>query len=161
MAEGFREVFPIDRIADSQGGFGSMRADNTAKSFTATCGQTVFRGDRLPKELVGDLFFHEPVGRLTRRATFKTDAFGRKILHNSYHQEEFIASSDANFRPVNSATGPDGTLYLVDMHRGVVQESAWVPEGSFIHGAIKHYGLDQNIQRGRIYRVRHLSLIHI
>ena len=155
MAEGFREVFPIDGIADSQGGFGSMRADNTAKSFTATCGQSVFRGDRLPQELVGDLFFNEPVGRLTRRATIQTDEMGRRVLHNAYDQEEFIASTDANFRPVNSGTGPDGTLYLVDMHRGVVQESAWVPEGSFIHSAIKHYGLDKNVRRGRIYRVRH------
>ena len=32
MAEGFREVFPIDNIADSQGGFGSMRANNTARA---------------------------------------------------------------------------------------------------------------------------------
>ena len=155
LAEGFREVFAIDRIADSQGGFGSMRPDNSAKSFTATCGQAVFRGDRLPPELVGDLFFHEPVGRLTRRATIRTDEMGRRVFHNAYQKAEFIASSDANFRPVNSATGPDGTLYIVDMHRGVVQESAWVPKGSFIHSAIKHYGLDQNIGRGRIYRVRH------
>ena len=155
MAEGFREVFPIDNIADSQGGFGSMRANNTAKSFTATCGQAVFRGDRLPRELLGNLFFHEPVGRLTRRATIQTDPMGRRVLHNAYTEDEFIASSDANFRPVNSATGPDGTLYIVDMHRGIVQESAWVPEGSFIHTSIKHYGLDQNVQRGRIYRVRH------
>ena len=155
LEDGFRQVFPIDEIADSQGGFGSMRSNGSAKSFTATCGQSVFRGDRLPKELIGDLFFHEPVGRLTRRAVVKTDEMGRRIFQNAYSEDEFIASSDANFRPVNSATGPDGTLYLVDMHRGVVQESAWVPEGSFIHSAIKHYSLDQNVQRGRIYRVRH------
>ena len=155
MAEGFREVFPIDNIADSQGGFGSMRANNSAKSFTATCGQAIFRGDRLPKDLIGNLFFHEPVGRLTRRAKIKTDSMGRRVLHNAYLEDEFVTSSDANFRPVNSATGPDGTLYIVDMHRGVVQESAWVPKGSFIHSSIKHYGLDQNVQRGRIYRVRH------
>ena len=155
LSEGFREVFPIDEIADSQGGFGSMRDNGSAKSFTATCGQAVFRGDRLPDELIGDLFFHEPVGRLTRRAVVKTDELGRRILYNAYEKDEFIASSDANFRPVNSASGPDGTLYLVDMHRGVVQESAWVPEGSFIHNAIKHYSLDQNVQRGKIYRVRH------
>ena len=74
MAEGFREVFAIDNIADSQGGFGSMRANNSAKSFTATCGQAIFRGDRLPKDLIGNLFFHEPVGRLTRRAKIKTDS---------------------------------------------------------------------------------------
>ncbi|MCH2209190.1 MAG: ThuA domain-containing protein [Lentisphaerales bacterium] len=155
MADGFRNVHPIDNIADAQGGFGSMRNDNTAKSFTATCGQSVFRGDRLPKEMVGNLFFSEPVGRLTRRAEFKVDEMGRRVLHNVYGDKEFIASKDANFRPINSATGPDGTLYIVDMHRGIVQESAWVPEGSHIYKAIKHYGLDKNVRKGRIYRIRH------
>ena len=155
MADGFREVFPIDNIADTQGGFGSMRPNNSLKNFTATCGQSVFRGDRLPKELVGNLFFSEPVGRLTRRAEFKVDSMGRRVLHNTYSGEEFLASKDANFRPINSTTGPDGTLYITDMHRGIVQESAWVPKGSHIYNAIKHYGLDKNVRKGRIYRVRH------
>jgi mono/diheme cytochrome c family protein len=80
---------------------------------------------------------------------------GRRVLRNVYPESEFIRSTEANFRPVNSATAPDGTMYLVDMHQGIIQESAWVPEGSFISKAIKWYGLDKNIHNGRIYRVRH------
>lgn len=153
--EDFRRTYAIDNIFDGQGGFGSMNETGGNKGFTATCGQSVFRGDRLPQDMQGHLFFGEPVGRLLRRAKWDIDDMGRRVLRNVYPQSEFIRSTDANFRPVNSATGPDGTLYMVDMHQGIIQESAWVPEGSFIHKAIKWYGLDKNIHNGRIYRLRH------
>ena len=154
---GFSTVWGIDKVFDAQGGMRAMRENGTIRRFTDTCGQAVFRGDHLPKDMVGELFFSSPVGRLTRRATFKKDPMGRRILSNVYgsKQKEFIASTDANFRPVNAATGPDGTLYLVDMHRGIIQEGQWVPKGSFVRKAIEYYGLDQNIKHGRIYRVRH------
>jgi type 1 glutamine amidotransferase/mono/diheme cytochrome c family protein/glucose/arabinose dehydrogenase len=157
LSEGFRNLHGIDSIADSEGGFGSLKPNGSAKSFTAACGQAIFRGDRLPSELIGNMFFGEPVGRLFRRSIIKTDEMGRRTFHNPYQEkeQEFLASTDANFRPINSATGPDGTLHLIDMHRGVVQESQWVKEGGHIHTAISFYGLDQNIGRGRIYRLRH------
>lgn len=155
VEEGFRTVYPIDSIYDAQGGWGGMRPDGTIKSFTATCGQSIFRGDRLPAEMQGNMFFGEPVARMVRRATLDVDKEGRQVWRNAYPQKEFIRSTDANFRPVNSVTGPDGTLYIVDMHRGIIQEGAWVPKGSFIRKAIEWYGLDKNIGRGRIYRLRH------
>ena len=46
QAPGFREVFPIDNIPDTQGGRGRLRANNTLNRFTASCGQSIFRGDR-------------------------------------------------------------------------------------------------------------------
>jgi mono/diheme cytochrome c family protein len=62
-----------------------------------------------------------------------------------------------NFRPVWTATGPDGCLYFVDMYRGIIQESNWVGEGSYLRKVVQRIGLDQNIGRGRIYRVVHES----
>ncbi len=153
--ESFRQTYAIDNIFDSHSGFSAMTDTGGNKGFTSACGQSVFRGDRLPADMQGDLFFGEPVGRLLRRSRWVKDDMGRRVLKNIYPGKEFIRSTDANFRPVNSATGPDGTLYMVDMQQGIIQESAWVPEGSFIHRAIKWYGLDQNIHNGRIYRIRH------
>ena len=60
----YKVVWPIARIPDTQGGPGQLRPDNTLNHFTATCGQDIFRGDRLPAELRGNLLFAEPVGRL-------------------------------------------------------------------------------------------------
>ena len=67
------------------------------------------------------------------------------------HQDEFIRSTDANFRPVNLATGPDGLLYIVDMYRGIIQQGNWTRPGSYLRKVIDEYGLEKNIGRGRIY----------
>lgn len=52
-------------------------------------------------------------------------------------------------------TGPDGTLYIVDMYRGIIQEETWMQRGSYLYGVVKDYGLDRNFGRGRIWRLRH------
>jgi len=138
QAPGFREVFPIDNIPDTQGGRGRLRANNTLNRFTASCGQSVYRGDRMPADFYGDLVICEPVGRLIRRAKVSNDA-GRIIVSNAYDKSEFIRSTDPNFRPINSATGPDGCLYIVDMYRGIIQEGNWVRGGSYLRGVVQEY----------------------
>jgi hypothetical protein len=125
QAPGFREVFPIDNIPDTQGGRARLRGDNTLNRFTASCGQSVYRGDRLPTDYYGDLVICEPVGSLIRRAKVINDR-GRIVVSNAYNKQEFIVARDPDFRPVNSATGPNGCLYIVDMYRGIIQEGNWV-----------------------------------
>ncbi|MEO1996659.1 MAG: protein containing Coagulation factor 5/8 type, partial [Planctomycetaceae bacterium] len=73
QAPGFREVFPIDNVPDTQGGRGRLRANNTLNRFTASCGQSIFRGDGMPDDFQGDLIICEPVGRLIRRAKVTND----------------------------------------------------------------------------------------
>jgi mono/diheme cytochrome c family protein/glucose/arabinose dehydrogenase len=150
----FQAVWSIISTPDVEGGLRRLRPDTTLNHFTASCGQSVFRGDRLPADMQGDLFICEPVGRLIRRAKVNNQN-GKITLKNAYDKQEFIASSDMNFRPVNSTTGPDGTLYIVDMYRGIIQESAWTGPGSYLRPQILRLGLDKNIGRGRIYRVVH------
>jgi putative membrane-bound dehydrogenase-like protein len=150
----FQAVWPIIATPDVQGGMNRLRPDTTLNHFTASCGQSIYRGDALPADVRGDLFICEPVGRLVRRAKVANDN-GRISLKNAYDKSEFIASADMNFRPVNSITGPDGNLYIVDMYRGIIQEATWTAEGSFLRPRILKKGLDKNIGRGRIYRVVH------
>ncbi len=152
--KGFQEVWPIIASPDAKPGARHWRADSSLNHFTSSCGQTIFRGDRLPENMHGDLFICEPAGRLIRRAKI-TNEQGKIILHNAYNHSEFITSSDMNFRPVHTATGPDGCLYIVDMNRGIIQESAWVQPGSLIRKVIKGRGLEDNIGHGRIYRLVH------
>ena len=104
--------------------------------------------------MVGDLFICEPVGRLIRRAK-PIDVDGEVILKNAYDKREFLASTDMNFRPVNTATGPDGCLYIVDMNRGIIQEGTWTGEGSYLRKQILRLGMDKNKQHGRIFRLVH------
>ncbi len=150
----FAEVWPIIATPDVQGGPLRLRANATLNHFTAPCGQSVFRGDRLPPDFIGDYIVCEPVARTIRRAELVQDE-GKTLLENTYDQQEFIASTDMNFRPVNSATGPDGNLYIVDMHRGIIQQGNWTRPGSFLRQKIDSIGLADNVGHGRIYRVVH------
>ncbi|MCH6258116.1 discoidin domain-containing protein [Puniceicoccaceae bacterium K14] len=150
----FKEVWPIDNIPDTQGGRFQLRPDNTLTRFTATCGQDIFRGNRLPEDLRGDLLFAEPVGRLIRRTEISI-VDGMTQLSNAYDKSEFIRSADPLFRPVNMVTAPDGTLYIVDMYRGIIQEGQWTREGSYLREAIKENDLEKEIGRGRVYRLVH------
>ena len=148
----FGPVWSIIANPDAQGGPKRLRADSTLNHFTAGCGQSIYRGDKLPADLVGDYLICEPVARIVRRAHV-VNTEGKTQLVNVYNQQEFIASSDFHFRPVNTYTGPDGNLYVVDMHRGIIQESQWTPKGSWIRPQIERLGLDKQIQHGRIWRL--------
>lgn len=157
FAEGFEVVWPLVGKADVQGGTSRFRPeDKTLNHFTATSGAEIYRGDRLPAELRGDLFFGEPVGRLVRRAKV-ADKAGLTVLSNPYQESksEFLRSTDACFRPLNFNTGPDGTLYIVDMYRGIIQEGNWVREGSYLRKVVQQYSFDKVAGHGRIWRLVH------
>jgi glucose/arabinose dehydrogenase len=157
QAPGFREVFPLVQIPDVQGGGGRFRANElTLNNFTGCAGQHIYRGDRLPADFYGDYIIPEPVGRLVRRAKVVNEN-GKIIVQNATPGTEFLRSRDANFRPVNAMTGPDGCLYICDMYRGIIQEGNWVGVGSYLRTVVENYGLDKNIGRGRIYRIVHES----
>jgi mono/diheme cytochrome c family protein/glucose/arabinose dehydrogenase len=152
--ESFMEPWPIVGTLDVQGGTLRIREDiKTLNRFTGVAGQEIFLGDRLPGAY-GDLFIPEPVGRLIRRAKVK-HLDGKIFLENPYHQTEFLASTDPLFRPVFTATGPDGCLYIADMYRGIIQEGNWVKEGSYLREVVKEKGLDKFVSNGRIYRIVH------
>ena len=150
----FSEVWPAIATPDVQGGPLRLRPNATLNHFTAPCGQSVFRGDKLPQDLKGNYIVCEPVARAVRRAKM-VNQNGKTVLKNVYHKREFISSSDMNFRPINSATGPDGYLYIVDMHRGIIQQANWTKPGSFLRQKIDSIGLAANVGHGRIYRVVH------
>ncbi len=40
---------------------------------------------------------------------------------------EFLASEDNWFRPTSLATGPDGALWVADMHRQTIEHPEWIP----------------------------------
>lgn len=150
----FQEVYPIVATPDVQGGLMRLRADSTLNHFTGACGQSIFRGNSLPKDMVGDYIVCEPVGRIIRRAKVM-NLNGKIVVQNAYYRQEFIASTDMNFRPVNSYTGPDGNLYIVDMHRGIIQQGNWTRPGSFLRKKIDAMGMAKNTGHGRIYRLVH------
>lgn len=150
---GFAETFPGVQSFDTQSGLTRIHnTKGTLNHFTACCGQSIYRGDALPEEMLGDYILPEPVGRMIRRAKVK-NVEGKRVLANATPGDEFITSTDMTFRPIWTATGPDGCLYIVDLHHGIVQESAWVPAGGYLHTAVLNEGYDKYVGHGRIYRL--------
>ncbi len=144
-------------VADMQGGMGAVRMpEGTLNRVTGAAGNDVFRGHKLPKELYGQYFYGEPVARIVRQVN-PVIKEGLTTLHNVYQdrQSEFIRSTDPLFRPVDMATAPDGTMYIVDMYHGIIQEGEWAPVGSYLRVKIEQYQLDKVINLGRIWRLSH------
>jgi hypothetical protein len=136
----FAVPWPIIGTLDAQGGKGALRPeDNTLNHFTSGGGQVIFRGDRLPTDMQGDYFIPEPVGRLIKRGKV-TNKTGKIYIRDAYHQKDWLASADMNFRPINTYTGPDGCLYIVDMYHGIIQESEWSGPGTYLGEIIAQKG---------------------
>lgn len=152
--DGFKTVYPIAAVPDVQGGRGRVGANGGLNAFTGCAGQGIFRGDRLPADFYGNLIIPEPVGRLIRRAKVER-VNGLTTLSNVYPQSEFIRTRDINFRPLGAETAPDGRMFLIDMHRGIIQQGNWTAPGSYLRGVIQKWGMDKNVGRGRIYRLVH------
>jgi len=127
-----------------------LRPDGTLKTVTATCGAGVYRGNLFPKEFQGNVFIPEPSGNLVKRVILD-EKDGMITARNAYQGSEFLTSTDERFRPVNTYTGPDGALYIVDMSRGIIQHRFF--ETYYLIANIKDRNLEQPLNLGRIYRI--------
>lgn len=143
------------KLADVQGGMDEVRQpDGSLNRVTGSAGNDVFRGDRLPDKLKGQYFYGEPVARIVRQVN-PVVTEGLTTLHNVYQDQksEFLRSTDPLFRPVDMATAPDGTLYIVDMYHGIIQEGQWTQKGTYLRTKIEQYQLDKVVGLGRIWRI--------
>lgn len=131
---------------------GQLRTNGTLATFTAACSPLVYRGDNFPSEYQGNVFVCEPSGNLIKR-----DILSEKdnliSARRAYEDSEFLASTDERFRPVSLQNAPDGTLYVVDMHHGIIQHRVYVT--SYLRQQMLSRGLEQPLHSGRIYRVVH------
>ena len=147
-------VWPVRRNPGTNRAYqlGIDREDGTLWHFTAVCAPMIYRGDRLPAETYGNVFVAEPAANLVSRAVLEDSGSGLRI-RKAYERGEFLASTDERFRPVWIANAPDGTLYIVDMYRGVIQQRADITE--YLRDHIITHKLEKPTALGRIYRVVH------
>ena len=121
-------------------------------TYTAVSAPTVYRGDRLPAELRGNVFVVEPAANLVSRILIHDD--GTKLVaRKAYEQTEFLTSTDERFRPVYLSNAPDGTLYVVDMYHGIIQHRDYITE--YLRDQILSRKLEAPLGHGRIYRIVH------
>src|SRR4029450_5580243 len=102
---------------------GIDREDGTLWDYTSVCAPMIYRGDRLAAEPYGNEFAAGPAANLVGRVIIDDTGSGLRV-RRAYERGDFLASTDERFRPVWLSNAPDGTLYIVDMYRGVIQQRA-------------------------------------
>ena len=147
-------VWPVRPTPGVNRGYqtGILRPDGRLTRFTSVCAPTVYRGDRLPKELYGNVFVAEPAANLVSRIIVSDDGT-TLTAKKAYPDAEFLASTDERFRPVYLSSAPDGTLYIVDTYHGIIQHKGFITE--YLRDQIVSRKLDQPQGHGRIWRVVH------
>jgi mono/diheme cytochrome c family protein/glucose/arabinose dehydrogenase len=150
-------VWPVRPTRGVNRGYrdGTLRPDGTLTTYVSAGTPVIYRGDRLPKDLYGNAFVTESAGNLVHRLQIVDDGTGRLSAKNAYAQGEFLASTDERFRPVNLFAGPDGTLLVLDMYRGVIQDGQYWTD--YLRNYIKTNNLELPVAHGRIWRVVHES----
>lgn len=114
---------------------------------TSACGITAYLGSAFPAVYNNAVFVAEPVSNLIH-IDFIAEYKSTFIASRQHEEREFLASTDAWFRPVNMYIGPDGALYVVDYYRQIIEHPEWMAEDVVKSGAL-YNGTDQ----GRIYRI--------
>jgi len=116
---------------------------------TAACGLGIYRDDLLGEGFRGNAFICEPVNLLVHRMTLTPQgSLFAAGLPDPDAPEEFVASHDPWFRPVQARTGPDGALWIVDMYRFVIEHPRWIPAAE-----VAQLDTRAGHDLGRIYRI--------
>ncbi len=118
-----------------------------AGQFSAACGVTISRGNGLPAAFHGNAFTCDPTGNLVHRQQIEREglAFHTRPTEG---EQEFLASSHTWFRPVALADGPDGSLYVIDMARAVIEHPQFMPDELKTRPDLLH-----GRSRGRLWRI--------
>src|SRR5678810_194840 len=135
------EVYPITKNPEHQ-----LLTD--VGVITSACGITAYQGGAFPDSFNHNLtFVCEPVSNIIHVDRLK-DQGATFIASRVFEHKEFLASTDAWFRPVNMYIGPDGALYVVDYYREIIEHPDWMSKSEIESGKL-YNGRD----KGRIYRI--------
>lgn len=134
------DVFPITKNPEHQ-------LLTAVGVFTSACGLEMYQGGAFPSEFDNATFVAEPTNNLIHvdRLTDNGVSF---VASRMEPQKEFLASTDAWFRPVNMYIGPDGALYVIDYYRKIIEHPEWMAKDMAQSGEL-YDGTDM----GRIYRI--------
>ncbi len=148
-----RRIYPIQATAINRGYIdGFLDEKNFVTNFTSAAGPVIYRGNAFPETFQGNAFVCAPEANLIKRIILSKDHFtieGRQ----AYEDKEFLITNDEAFRPVNLYNGPDGALYIVDFHHGIIQHKVYMT--AYLRELYLERGLDTIINYGRILKVSH------
>jgi len=116
--------------------------------FTSGC-SPLFYEDATLAGLDGDLLTCEPAQNMIHRGRIdRTGGTFALVRPPEERESEFLTSTDTWFHPVALAHGPEGSLYVADFYREIIEDYSAIPR--YLQ---QQYELDHGVDRGRIWRL--------
>lgn len=130
------------------------REDGTLMIGAGISSTEIYRGGQFGQAYEGNIFTPISAGNLISRLISDSEP-GQLDLKASFawDDRDFLTSTDERFRPVNIYNAPDGSLYVVDMYRGLFDYILWVTD------FLRSHALERDLEKptattGRIWRIR-------
>jgi len=115
--------------------------------FTGATGTTIYRGNAWPTKYLDNSFTGDVGSNIVHHKLLEPRGV-ELVADRAEPSVEFVASRDIWFRPCQYLNAPDGTLYILDVYREVIEHPLSLPP------VIKrHLDLTSGNDRGRIYRI--------
>jgi glucose/arabinose dehydrogenase/mono/diheme cytochrome c family protein len=122
---------------------------------TASAGPVIYRGTNFPAEWAGRGFTPESAVNLIKATHIDESGVQLKGSH-PLGKKEFLTSTDERFRPVNLYNAPDGSLLVLDLYHGIIQDRFFMT--SYLRAQYASRQLDGPAKgHGRIWRIRATS----
>jgi putative membrane-bound dehydrogenase-like protein len=138
---GLARVYPI--------GEQEQRVNHPEQSgyFSGSCGITYYGGGALGEAFENTVWVADVVLNLLHVDQLNDDGASFKA-GRFLEKKDVLASTDRAFRPVNMTVGPDGSMFVLDMHRKVIEHPEWIPDE-----IEKNLDLNDGKAEGRIYKI--------
>jgi putative membrane-bound dehydrogenase-like protein len=139
--DGLARIFPIGEQED--------RVNHPEQSgyFSGSCGVTYYGGGAFGEKYNNTVWVADVVLNLIHVDKIKPNG-ASFTASRIFENKDFLASSDRAFRPVNMSVGPDGSMYIIDIHRKVIEHPEWIPDE-----IEKTLDLNAGKNQGRIYKI--------
>lgn len=136
-----KKVFPITRNPEYQ-------MLTNIGVFTSACGIVSYLGGAFPEKYNDNaVFVCEPASNILHADFLVSNGVTDKA-EPVFEKKEFLASTDAYSRMVNTYIGPDGALYVVDFYRQVIEGPEFMAKE-----VLDTVDLYNGTHKGRIYRI--------
>lgn len=144
-----QRVYPIAATAVNRGYQDDVLLENEyLKNTTSACSPHYYRNQHIP-EWNDAVFVCLPEINAIKKLDIQHEGWNVSASFPEGH--EYLISSDEGFRPVDIKTGPDNNIYIVDMHRGIIQHKAFMT--SYLREKLLKRKLDTITEMGRILRL--------
>nr|WP_295922509.1 c-type cytochrome [uncultured Dyadobacter sp.] len=146
------KVYPLHPTPGVNRGYMKNILDDSLRlnEFTAAAAPVVYRGDLFGKNYDFNAFVPEPSANLIKRDLLGANGYVVKG-EQAYKGKEFLASTDERFRPVSLYNAPDGSMFVLDMYRGIIQHKTYLTP--YLKDQIGKRDLTQPLSAGRIYKI--------